>query len=81
MTEKIYQTPEEQIKNQIKNLRLRKITLYNLRDKLQEQLKINRKNNQGSGALLLQIEDINNQLKNITEQLNQLYSRLSVFNY
>lgn len=81
MTEKIYQTPEEQIENQIKNLRLRKITLYNLREKLQGQLKINRKNNQGSGALLLQIEDVNNQLKNITKQLNRLYSRLSFFDY
>lgn len=81
MTEKIYQTPKEQIETQIKKLRLKKIALYNLRDKLQEQLKISRKNKQGSGGLLLQIEDINIQLKIITGRLNRLYSRSSVFDY
>ena len=81
MTEKIYQTPKEQIETQIKELRFRKITLYNLRDKLQEQLKISRKNNQGVGGLLLKIEDINIQLKIITERLNRLYSKSLIFNY
>lgn len=81
MTEKIYQTPKEQVETQIRKLRLKKIALYNLRDKLQEQLKISRKNKQGSGGLLLQIEDINIQLKIIAERLNRLYSRSSVFNY
>lgn len=64
--------------NKLSNL---KIQLYNLRDEKQKELQIVRKNNQGVGTLLVQIEDINNQIKLINKRLFQIKQELSLFNY
>lgn len=82
MTEtNLYPTPEQKIQLELNRLRNLKIQLYNLRDEKQKQLQIVRKNNQGSGALLVQIDDINNQIKAINERLSQIKQELSFFNY
>lgn len=82
MTEINYHLTSKQKKqleiNKLSNL---KIQLYNLRDEKQEELQIVRKNNQGVGTLLVQIEDINNQIKLINKRLFQIKQELSLFNY
>lgn len=82
MTEINYHLTSKQKKqleiNKLSNL---KIQLYNLRDEKQKELQIVRKNNQGVGTLLVQIEDINNQIKLINKRLFQIKQELSLFNY
>lgn len=82
MTEINYHLTSKQKKqleiNKLSNL---KIQLYNLRDEKQKELQIVRKNNQGVGILLVQIEDINNQIKLINKRLFQIKQELSLFNY
>ena len=82
MTEINYHLTSKQKKqleiNKLSNL---KIQLYNLRDEKQKELQIIRKNNQGVGTLLVQIEDINNQIKLINKRLFQIKQELSLFNY
>lgn len=82
MTEtNLYPTLKEKIQLEITRLRNLKIQLYNLRDEKQEQLKIAKKNNQDTGVLLVQIEDINNRIKGINERLSQIIQGLSYFDY
>lgn len=82
MTEINYHLTSKQKKqleiNKLSNL---KIQLYNLREEKQKELQIVRKNNQGVGTLLVQIEDINNQIKLINKRLFQIKQELSLFNY
>lgn len=82
MTEINYHLTSKQKKqleiNKLSNL---KIQLYNLRDEKQKELQIVRKNNQGVGTLLVQIEDIKNQIKLINKRLFQIKQELSLFNY
>ena len=82
MTEINYHLTSKQKKqleiNKLSNL---KIQLYNLKDEKQKELQIVRKNNQGVGTLLVQIEDINNQIKLINKRLFQIKQELSLFNY
>lgn len=82
MTEtNLYLTSRQKKQLEIKRLRSLKIQLYNLRDEKQKELQIVRKNNQGVGTLLIQIDDINNQIKEINERLFQIKQELSLFNY
>lgn len=82
MTEtNLYLTPKQKKQLEINKLSNLKIQLYNLRDEKQKQLQIVRKSNQEVGSLLVQIDDINNQIKEINKRLFQIKEELSLFNY
>ena len=82
MTEtNLYLTPKQKKQLEINKLSNLKIQLYNLRDEKQKQLQIVRKSNQEVGTLLVQIDDINNQIKEINKRLFQIKEVLSLFNY